>query len=491
MPTLPSSTTSKSNDDRSVAAAGVRAGLRTEPGEQHLPSEAIAAVSIASGAKDVPSVSTASGARAVQHVTVTETAQAGQSKGVVKCEDDVSTSKAAPAGEPQMPIKVPWSEPYNAASGFSDGQEADPEVVGPGDVKEEGAAVFDNPYKALMELGDEIAAHMPDASASTCPPAARPGRQHLSVSEAAQEALQVLCNGSLIEVAGQSRSSSSSLAGSRLVPRGLVNTGNSCFINSILQAMMASGSFCAVLIRLRNALPLIQAVHYPALHGLGSLACEFKDVLSESTSSEASGAGEVTGIVPPAGAADGSLPALVVGMEGAVGWNEVGPKSKRKYGKTPHSSLPSDSNSMPAAPQTSWPTPASAAAAAVQSSAVLGGKPLVPVMLSDVLRGFSPRQAAAAVAAVKDGATAGCFPASTGAAAVGPPAELSLAQRLRIGPAGGHGQEQEDAQVTSTHYALKRRPCIRLESMFKIMHRIRNVAIAACQLKQYLISLVR
>ncbi|GAX77883.1 hypothetical protein CEUSTIGMA_g5325.t1 [Chlamydomonas eustigma] len=447
-----SSSASKDSLTKNDAASIVTASQRTEPSEEKVPLKAVAASSTAE-------------AKAVQQAVYAEPSQAGRQAGqssdmTLSVDNGADISKAAEESQSTLPstkeehnrpvevppIMAPSLSAVNTANGGPVGKEAEQEASR--DVNE-GAAAFDNPYQALMAICEEAASNTFQTS-SGCPPSANAGTQKVSVAEAAKEAVKVLCTGSLAEVAalrslsGVSASSSSCglLAGSRLVPRGLVNTGNSCFINSILQALMASGTFCAVLMRLRTALPLLHASHYPALHGLGSLACEFKDAFSETSTEESIKGGEDVGSTPPAGA-DRSLPAsVVVGMEGAVGWNEVGPKSKRKAGKTPRTSLP-DPNLGGAGPQ-AWPTPAAAAAL---PSAVLGGKPLVPVMLSDVMRGFSPRQAAAAVAAVKAGAAAGSLIDATNMAAAARPSDkLSLAQRLKTGAAGGHEQEQEDAQ---------------------------------------------
>ena len=92
----------------------------------------------------------------------------------------------------------------------------------------------------------------------------------------------------------------------------------------------------------------------------------------------------------------------------------------------------------------------------------------MPAMLSEVIRRFSPRQAAAVVAAVSsqrpaasDGSKPTASPtiASLAAATVagsspssspyqGGPKPQSMAQRLKARPPLGHEQEQEDAQAS-------------------------------------------
>jgi hypothetical protein len=66
--------------------------------------------------------------------------------------------------------------------------------------------------------------------------------------------------------------------GIRFQPRGLVNAGNLCFINSVLQAVLGSGAFCAFLQKLEAAAPALSAESVPTLAGLATLASHFKEV---------------------------------------------------------------------------------------------------------------------------------------------------------------------------------------------------------------------
>jgi len=65
-------------------------------------------------------------------------------------------------------------------------------------------------------------------------------------------------------------------------PRGLVNTGNLCFINSVLQALLGSADFCALLAVLERAAPALALDELPTLCGLAALAARFEAYKSAS-----------------------------------------------------------------------------------------------------------------------------------------------------------------------------------------------------------------
>lgn len=60
--------------------------------------------------------------------------------------------------------------------------------------------------------------------------------------------------------------------GIRLQPRGLKNSGNLCFMNSTLQALMAGSSFCAFMDGLRAAAPALPPSEIPNLYAFSQLA---------------------------------------------------------------------------------------------------------------------------------------------------------------------------------------------------------------------------
>lgn len=298
-----------------------------------------------------------------------------------------------------------------------------------------------NPYAALLEEQD---AASPAAGSAAARRAGGAAAVVVDEAAAAAAALRALCTGTLADVlalptgaAGRDAAHyaasgaahgalGTSASGYRVLPRGLVNTGNSCFINSTLQALLACGHFCALLARLQEAAPLIDAAKFPALHGLAQLAGSFERP------------------APPAADGRGTAAATAAQQQQPSGWNEVG-KSGRKKGGAVDAPGGASGAASPANP----------------TMVVLGGKPLVPAMLSDVIRCFSPRQAAAAAAAATAAAAASAAAEASASGSVGgetaaaptpaaAPKPLSMAQRLKSAGTGLE-QEQEDAQVRDLH----------------------------------------
>lgn len=239
----------------------------------------------------------------------------------------------------------------------------------------------------------------------------------------------------------------------RFPPRGLVNTGNSCFINSPLQALLGCAPFCALLAQLKRAAPTLDASKAPTLHGLASLAGD----LDVHGTAGAGVPGGSTGAVTPAGSAgadaqggpreNGSVPE-VPGAEAASGgaWSEVPTKGKGKGRAAP---LPLGVGSAGAAAGAGHGSHGAHSGAAGSGKdahghghghghgsyhhgkepqptaqqvypVLLSSKPLVPSSLNEVIRKFSPQYAAMAAAQANGG-------------------PLSMAQKLslKLGEFGG------------------------------------------------------
>jgi hypothetical protein len=189
----------------------------------------------------------------------------------------------------------------------------------------------------------------------------------------------------------------------RFLPRGFINTGNSCFVNSPLQALLGCGPFCALLAHVRSLLPALDPTQVPTLWALASLVSEFE-------------------LAPPP-APPGLEPAgsIAAGSEGsgsgeqslAGGWSEV-KKSKKGRGtllssnalhgsanvaKQASGTLPNGTTATHSPSSSiSGGAPGSGSATAAGMGMVMGGRPVVPSALNDVIRKFSPRYAAMAAA---------------------------------------------------------------------------------------------
>ncbi|PSC70741.1 Ubiquitin carboxyl-terminal hydrolase 24 [Micractinium conductrix] len=79
-------------------------------------------------------------------------------------------------------------------------------------------------------------------------------------------------------------------AASRVQPRGLLNPGNLCFVNSILQALLGSSRFCHLLSALRSASTDLDPTAMPTLAALAALAAEFPPLQQPSSGDAAAAA---------------------------------------------------------------------------------------------------------------------------------------------------------------------------------------------------------
>jgi hypothetical protein len=158
----------------------------------------------------------------------------------------------------------------------------------------------------------------------------------------------------------------------RLPTCGLVNTGNTCFLNSILQALMASAKWREFLEVLSLGWPSLCPEVYPVLAALGRFGSDFTAIQPAGRQQPGGGAG--------------------AGVPGSSQMDAFRAESPPKGGRG----------------KAKGPTPAAAAAAAAAAVAspskatramLLGSKPLNPSMLDLLVALFSPQRAAAQKAA--------------------------------------------------------------------------------------------
>eukprot|EP00798_Chlamydomonas_sp_ICE-L_P001434 gene1434-32807_t len=265
-----------------------------------------------------------------------------------------------------------------------------------------------------------------------------------------EEALRLLCNSA---PDGTSRHQ-----GAALEPRGFTNTGNSCFVNSTLQALLACGPFCGLMQQLRTALPLLSHSESPTLHGLALLAAEFepaKAVGAPAAPSSTTGESDsAAGLGEPSDtdssqqqSADNEVWQVKVTRKGR------GASSQKDAAKSSPVSAKSQKGSNAANQKGTVAAVTVPVGKKALSMVIQGGQPLIPSMLNEVIRKFSPRQAAAADKPLALVAEAG--------SADGKP---SMAQRIAMkasqNAGSTHEQEQEDAQeffqfiVDSAHEEL-------------------------------------
>lgn len=287
-----------------------------------------------------------------------------------------------------------------------------------------------NPWDILSRVstnatpdGDSSAA-MPDtapaAAASSrgsgpAAPAAAAAAESQQAEALAFEALRQLClaGAYATDSAPPGASAAASSSGApppRLAPRGLVNTGNSCFVNATLQALMSCGPFTTLMLQLPTIAPFLDPQRTPTLHGLALLAAELGGGGGSSSQQPGEKQRSASGGPPP------SPPGSVVEDDG---WAEV-PVSRSKR---------SSRGRAPASPQAGGAgSPIGGIGGGTPISLLqMGGKPLIPSMLNSVIAAFNPQFASAA------------------SSAPAPGAKLSMAQMLALKSAGAV-QEQQDAQ---------------------------------------------
>ncbi|KAK9840619.1 hypothetical protein WJX81_004670 [Elliptochloris bilobata] len=164
----------------------------------------------------------------------------------------------------------------------------------------------------------------------------------------------------------------------RLPPRGLVNTGNLCFMNSILQALMGSAPFCQLLGQLRAAAPAL-ANCLPTLHALAQLAAELQP--AERRNGGASRAAEDAGDADAGGEASRASSDSGRSDGGAAA---AGAKKRPKNG----GGSVAAAASAPA-PKSAWGRPDSQVQGATWA-ALLGGHALLPDMMFPTVNRFNP-----------------------------------------------------------------------------------------------------
>ncbi|EFJ51647.1 hypothetical protein VOLCADRAFT_120420 [Volvox carteri f. nagariensis] len=300
----------------------------------------------------------------------------------------------AQADTPDMKITTPEA-PFQARdSGAStkdkDGLSAASQAVGPEGREEkveegedDGAAAIPagrNPWDLLGTAGEdgemtEIAVAAAGMSAS----AAASGASALIISAAstseaeAMEALRQLLTPATAEQLLAGSRQQQQAGKFRILPRGLKNTGNTCFINATMQALLACAPFASVLSRLPAVAPVLEPSKSPTLHGLALLLAEL--------------VAPQPGVTTPssAGAAGSGRDEAQLAAEDD-GWAEVqvsrGKKAAQRRNNAAKPVL------QPTAPTA--PAPSSGPSASGKE-VVLGGQPLVPSMLSGIAAAFNPR----------------------------------------------------------------------------------------------------
>jgi hypothetical protein len=299
-----------------------------------------------------------------------------------------ATEPAAATAAPAAPKAngVAGSSSSSSSSSASGGSDANGDAA----AEAPGTAPEPPPSPAVATAAPKPAAALPALPTGLAPDVA--------------DALRALCAAAVGGARGDG-----GIAPLRLAPRGLTNTGNSCFVNCTLQVLLASSSFCGLLHALSKARPALDPATTPMLHALALFGSQLEPL----TPAPAGGA------AGPASKGDAAAGATAPAKGTAAG--AAGTAGKRGTGAAPGPG----------------PTkgPLQTEAAALQ----LGGGALTPAMFNDVVVRFSPRRAAVAAAA------------AAAAAAGGGGGRLTMAQRLSAASGGGAEQEQEDAQEFLQH----------------------------------------
>lgn len=287
---------------------------------------------------------------------------------------------------------------------------------------QEANGVADEAASSSSEAGDAEGTSKPADAASSAAAAARavapapslPPPDSLTPEVAA--ALRSLCAAAV----GAEDLSAPNGAPLRLLPRGLTNTGNSCFVNCTLQVLLASSSFCGLLCALARARPALDAAATPMLAALAQFGAHFEPA--------------------PAGAGAAHQQKDVESLDAAaaaVSAASAGGGNVKRSGAAVAAAAPA------AKQQQAGGGLGAGGRGGLQTEAAvlqLGGVALTPSMFNDVIARFSPRRASwlGVIAGAGPGAGAGA----------GPSGKLTMAQRLQAtGTAGSLEQEQEDAQV--------------------------------------------
>ncbi|KAK9918617.1 hypothetical protein WJX75_005398 [Coccomyxa subellipsoidea] len=255
-----------------------------------------------------------------------------------------STSSTAAPGQPDKEA-APAASASEAASVQSEASESGSKsetapVAHPEAVPASAAAISAN---------EQAPAAVPKDAETAAPgqaPAAQPKKA--AAAEPAKKALSSPVLDAVRRLCGAVDDFSNAPA-KRFLPRGLVNTGNLCFMNSILQALMGGQQFCAMLQSLQAAAPAFTASELPTLHAFSALAAEFLQ----------------------AGAPEAPEP-LANGDAG-----KTAPKEPVYKAKDPPKS-------------NAWARPGSAGANAVTLAARLNQKALLPDMMFPTVNRFNP-----------------------------------------------------------------------------------------------------
>ncbi|GIL94100.1 hypothetical protein Vretimale_434 [Volvox reticuliferus] len=305
------------------------------------------------------------------------------------------TAKKTPAQRTQVQARGPGSKKKDKKGGT----EAVPRAAEPeqepkplGGEEEDGSATIptgSNPWDLLGAVGEEdgTAAAAAAVTAAASAAGAAAGNDVASFVTPAAGSLQ----SSLVEALRQLLTPATAeqlLAASqyqhqggefRIQPRGLTNTGNTCFINATMQALLACAPFAFVLSRLPTITPLLEPSKSPTLHGLALFLGEL--VSPQSGAGGSASAGSMT-----SGRDDAQQAAE------DEGWAEV-PSYRGKKGQRKGTST--SAPQQPTSPMVA--TPATTSSTATKGEApgsvpvVLGGQPLVPSMLNGIAAAFNPR----------------------------------------------------------------------------------------------------
>ncbi len=263
-----------------------------------------------------------------------------------------------------------------------------------------------NVFAALAAGDDAAAAGRAKAGASAqAAAAARPA----TPAEAAAAELEALLSDG-VDV--------SALRGPVFPPRGFVNTGNSCFVNSPMQALLGCPPFCALLARRDRARAALDAEAAPTLHALAVLASQLMAGVAPAAATTAGAAAASNGGAADEAAANGSTTGAGTTGEDNGGWSEVQkPRGRRgKAGAAVPLSVFNGGAATGPRPQPAGRAQRAASGARTEDAraaltpsaaaavAALWSQPVVPSSLHDITRKFSPEYNPQDVLVVTSGA---------------------------------------------------------------------------------------